>query len=699
MESHSPHDSDPDVLARERRLRLEAEARCEALRESERRYQDLVDRLPAALYTCDADGRIQTFNAAAVALWGRIPVVGRERWCGSHRIFRPDGSALPVAECPMAVTLRERRPVVGEEIVIERPDGERRVVLPHPQPIFSPSGELVGAVNMLVDVSDLKRTRRALASTRDVLADQVHTLTRLHSLSMFLGSGFDLGIGLQAVVDTFAELHGADHGLLSLYDEASGLLFPAASTGFAPETLLLLGEMDPGLPANVCGRAFTSGQRAVVQDIDADLEFAAARPIAWMAGFRAVHSVPILRRSGGTIGVLSAFFAGCHLPTDAERQIADICALHAADAVESALSRRALEESEERFRHMADHAPVLIWVMGIGGCEFANQEFLRFVGATEDEIRGKGWTRFLHPADGSLLADCLSAPERTPFAAQTRLVRKDGCYRWVRWAGTPRFADDGTFLGYVACAVDITDMKESEAALRQADRRKDEFLATLGHQLRNSLAPIRTAQHLLRLPASSPDAERVHEILGRQVDHLVRLVDDLTAAASAGPGKGPEFRVSLPIAPTAAPDRPATGAPARGGAPISGRRVLVVDDNQDAADSLGMMLEALGAEVTVLYDGPGAVKHVEDHRPEIVLLDIGMPGMSGYDVAREIRRRSPDRGHVILIALTGWGQEEDRRRSAEAGFDYHLVKPLQFETLQSVLASLMKRQRTNVRQA
>ena len=136
----------------------------------------------------------------------------------------------------------------------------------------------------------------------------------------------------------------------------------------------------------------------------------------------------------------------------------------------------------------------------------------------------------------------------------------------------------------------------------------------------------------------------MHTILGRQVDHLVRLVDDLTEAASAGPGQGAEFRVSLPIARTAAPDRPATSGAARGGAPISGRRVLVVDDNHDGADTLGMMLEALGAEVTVAYDGPAALKHVEDHRPEIVLLDIGMPGMSGYDVAREIRRRFPDPG-------------------------------------------------------
>jgi len=170
-------------------------------------------------------------------------------------------------------------------------------------------------------------------------------------------------------------------------------------------------------------------------------------------------------------------------------------------------------------------------------------------------------------------------------------------------------------------------------------------------------------------------------------------------AASQGPGQGAHFRVSLPIARTAPAERPGAGGPAGGGAPIAGRRVLVVDDNHDGADTLGMMLQALGAEVTVLYDGPAALEHVVDHRPEIVLLDIGMPGMSGYEVAREIRRRVTDVGHVILIALTGWGQEEDRRRSTEAGFDYHLVKPLQFETLQSVLTSVMARVRPNLRQA
>jgi CheY-like chemotaxis protein len=115
--------------------------------------------------------------------------------------------------------------------------------------------------------------------------------------------------------------------------------------------------------------------------------------------------------------------------------------------------------------------------------------------------------------------------------------------------------------------------------------------------------------------------------------------------------------------------------------------VLVVDDNRDAATSLGMLLDVLGADVQVAHDGPAALKAFDAYRPAIVLLDIGMPGMDGYQVAREIRNRRTGT-RVPLVALTGWGQEEDRRRAKAAGFDHHLVKPADIESLQALLAAL-----------
>jgi two-component system CheB/CheR fusion protein len=116
-------------------------------------------------------------------------------------------------------------------------------------------------------------------------------------------------------------------------------------------------------------------------------------------------------------------------------------------------------------------------------------------------------------------------------------------------------------------------------------------------------------------------------------------------------------------------------------------RVLVVDDNVDAAVSLGMLLKLAGQEVRVAYDGPAALRHAVDFRPELVLLDIGMPGMDGYEVCRRIRREGSLEG-IMLVALTGWGQDEDRRRSHEAGFDRHIVKPVEPSALQRLLAEL-----------
>jgi CheY-like chemotaxis protein len=115
------------------------------------------------------------------------------------------------------------------------------------------------------------------------------------------------------------------------------------------------------------------------------------------------------------------------------------------------------------------------------------------------------------------------------------------------------------------------------------------------------------------------------------------------------------------------------------------RRVLVVDDNVDAADSIAWLLQLGGHEVRVAYDGPTALLIAQAFRPQVVLLDIGMPGMDGYEVCRRLRQQ-PGTERAVLIALTGWGQDEDRRRSGEAGFDHHFVKPVEPSALQKLLA-------------
>ncbi len=132
-------------------------------RERERRFNDLLDALPAAVYTTDAAGRITYFNEAAVQLWGRRPLLGTAEWCGSWKLYWPDGTPMEHAESPMAVALKERRPVRGFEAMAERPDGTRVPFIPYPTPLYDETGALVGAINMLVDISERKRTEEQQA--------------------------------------------------------------------------------------------------------------------------------------------------------------------------------------------------------------------------------------------------------------------------------------------------------------------------------------------------------------------------------------------------------------------------------------------------------------------------------------------------------------------------------------------------------
>jgi CheY-like chemotaxis protein len=166
---------------------------------------------------------------------------------------------------------------------------------------------------------------------------------------------------------------------------------------------------------------------------------------------------------------------------------------------------------------------------------------------------------------------------------------------------------------------------------------------------------------------------------------LAEMHGGTITAASEGPGRGSEFTVRLPAAepPAAQAQRPKTSLPhvAR-----RSSRVLVVDDNADTARGLSKLLRLLGHDVRVAYDGPTAIEVAGSHKPEIILLDIGLPGMDGYEVVRRLREGGCCK-ESLIIAVSGYGQDEDRRRSQEAGFDHHLVKPVDYEALMSLFAA------------
>jgi len=536
-------------------------------------------------------------------------------------------------------------------------------------------------------------------------------------------------------------------------------------------------------------------------------------------GIRALHEALESLKGSRRLGVLDS-------------PVTEIqAAMAAAQATAETLASRAelLSASEEKFRTISHAAPAIVWVTDAHGIAFINERWTELTGQPLDQALGQGWTACVHPDDNDRLRSYRERSRRTgePYVGEIRYRTKDGEYRWHAFRALR--APDGDPERWYGVSIDIHDAREAREALKEADRRKDEFLATLAHELRNPLAPIRNALHMFaRRPSDDPMMRAAQEMMERQVLHMVRLIDDLldvsritrgklelrrepvelakivdmaletarphiaqqltislpsepvrldadpvrlsqvlsnllnnaakftpksgsitvTAhidgesvvlrvrdtgvgiepaklpqlfqifsqvgaplerttgglgiglalarslvelhggtieARSQGVGKGAEFTVRLPV--LTLPDASALPAPALPAA-YSGavRRVLVVDDVQDNVDSLSALLRLDGNIIETATDGLEAVAKAETFKPDLVLLDLGLPNLNGYEACQLIRRKPWGKG-IVIVALTGWGQDEDRRRALAVGFDAHLVKPVNYEALRALLAS------------
>jgi CheY-like chemotaxis protein len=227
----------------------------------------------------------------------------------------------------------------------------------------------------------------------------------------------------------------------------------------------------------------------------------------------------------------------------------------------------------------------------------------------------------------------------------------------------------------------VQEMHEKIVRLEETVHRREAFFGRLAQELRAPIVPLRNSVSVLKLTTNDPRSLRALQLMERQLTRLARMVDELVRGGTDGSGKWSAG--SQPEPGAAVTSETESAAAICDDLP----RILIVDDNRDAAESLGLLLQMLGASVLVADDGPSAIRAVGAFRPGVVMLDLGMPGMDGFEVASRIREREDWNG-ITLIALTGWGQESDRKFIEAAGFAHHVVKPAEIGALQTLLASL-----------
>jgi PAS domain S-box-containing protein len=797
-----------------------------ALRESEQRFRRLVESYAQAVWETGPDGVPIKDNPTWRAYTGQSLEEFFER--GWADAIHPDDRAEAEAQWRKAVTERLN---FDAEYRLKSKDGGWRWTNVRATPILDRDGSILKWTGMNIDVDARKQAEDALREREERQAFLLNLSDALRPVS-------DADEIEATACRMVGEKLGADRVVYA--DVEDGFFVPRQNYTRGVPPLV------ERTPVAAFGSAFLDcyrkGETVVVRDVGADPRLEEAERRTLEAGRIGAFIRVTLSKQGRWAGSFCAHQTTPRAWTEAETELLREVAERLWSAAERARVQTALRESELRLQLALDSGNIGIHEWRIADGELIWDDRLRAQwglqpGApTSFEVFMRG----VHPADRDMVQSAIDraldpSSGGSLYCEYRVLGLTDEVERWIAATGLVFFTQ-GRATRLVGTAQDITERKRVEEALKAADRRKDEFLATLAHELRNPLAPIRNAIHVLRHDARStlkePRDLTLLAMIERQVDHLIRLVDDLLevsritrgkidlkkedldlrdvlrhAVETAGPsiergghslvvdlcpeslivngdpvrlsqvftnllnnaakytehggsvslaaerrggeavvtvrdsgvgiptemlprvfdlftqvdrslgraqgglgiglalvrsllqlhggtveaqseglGRGSAFIVRLPalgqfVAEIAMRDSSGQSRE------TPSRRVLVVDDDHDVADSLAMFLETFGAEVRVAYSGAEGVEALGAFRPELVFLDLGMPGMDGYETARRMRAL-PEGRDVAMVALTGWGQEQVYERARDAGFDRQLTKPAGLEAIQELLGSL-----------
>ena len=593
-----------------------------------------LDALPVAVYTTDAEGRITFFNDAAAELWGRRPELTTSFWCGAAKLFWPDGREMALEECPMAVSLRDGVAVRGVEAILERPDGSRVPFMPFPTPLRDGEGRITGGINLLLDITDRGEREIEAARLASIVSssDDVIISKTLDGIVTSWNAGAERIKGYRA-----EEIVG--HHFSRFYPE------DAVRSGWPGTELKIAAER--GRFEEEGWRMRKDGSRFWASVVITALYYADGG----LRGFAKITRDLTDRRRAE------------RLEADAE-QISQFIAMLAHELRNPLAPIRNAATLAQR----EQNSSLTQWALEVIDRQSAQvvrlvDDLLDMSRVTRGQIRIENRRLNLR----QLLDDAVEAVRPSIDQRNHQLTVQGGNGAMVR-GDRVRLVQVFTNLLGNACKYTLPGGRIEVAVTTD-----EESVVVSVRDSGVGIAPDLLPRLFDIFTQGDRALDRAEGGLGLGLaisSRLVQLHGGTLTAESAGPGCGSTFVVRLPLLSDGTVDVGEEGY----------RTVLVIDDNVDAAQTMKALLEAHGHKALIAFDGESGLQLANQHTPDVVLLDIGLPGMDGYEVARAIRGSSSLRG-VVLAAVTGYGSDDDRRRASEAGFDLHMSKPVEYETI------------------